>query len=134
MTEPPRSPLPGGDLERAVFSAVCDLGRATTPEVYARVGEPAGRAYTTVAKVLDRRHAMGLVARRRRARTFAYTARADRDDVERARALTLVKQLLGPEPRPAMAALVEAIEALNPALLDELRRHVEARRRSRRGP
>jgi BlaI family transcriptional regulator, penicillinase repressor len=44
-----------------------------------------------------------------------------------------VSRLLGPAPRAAMAALVDAVDAVNPQLLDELERAVAAHRRSKRG-
>jgi hypothetical protein len=44
-----------------------------------------------------------------------------------------VKKLLGSRPRATVAALVEAVDPVDPLLLDELERAVAARRRSRDG-
>jgi hypothetical protein len=64
---------------------------------------------------------------------FVYTARVPREHIERVRADDALRRLLGSAPVPAIAALVHAIEDLNPDLVDELSRQVAARRRSRRG-
>ena len=129
----PRRALPGGDLEYAVLTAIWEGGSASAPQVHTVVGEPRGLAYTTVAKVLDRLHEKGLLARRRVGKAFVYTARVPRDRIDRARAGVTLRRLLGPEPVPAIATLVDAIEAIDPELVDELSRQVAARRRSRRG-
>jgi predicted transcriptional regulator len=126
-------PVPGGSLEYAVLVALWDLGTATAKEIHARVGAPAGLVYTTVAKVLDRLHAKGLVSRARTGRAFVYRASVERERVERARAHDLIGRFLGPAPQPAMGTLVDAVESLDPELLEELARVIRNRRRSRRG-
>jgi BlaI family transcriptional regulator, penicillinase repressor len=126
-------PAPGGRLEYSVMVEVWELGEATAREVHARVGEPKGLAYTTIAKVLERLRVKGLLSRRRLRRAFRYRPKFSRDRVERARARMSLRTLLGSDPVPAMATLVEAVESLDPALLDELSRLVAARRRTRDG-
>ncbi|MGO9058658.1 MAG: BlaI/MecI/CopY family transcriptional regulator [Candidatus Binataceae bacterium] len=126
--------LPGGELEYAVLYSVCELHSASTRDVYAQVGEAPGLAYTTIAKVLDRLHAKGLVARRRRGKVFVYRPRFARQVVEFTRARASLSKLLGSAPHPAVATLVEAMESLDPSLLDELERAVSARRERRDGP
>ncbi len=129
----PRVTLPGGELEYAVLAALWELGGASPREIHDRVGRPARLVYTTTAKVLDRLHAKRLVTRARAGRTFVYRPAVARDVVERARAERSVGQILGGEPRPALAALVEAVESVDPELLEDLARMVAARRRARRG-
>ncbi len=125
--------LPGGALEYAVLFSVCELGAASARDVYLRVGVADGLAYTTIATVLDRLQAKGLLLRKRRGTAFVYRARFARRVIELTRARVSLEQLLGPVPRPAVATLVEAMELLDPGLLDELERAVSARRRSRDG-
>jgi predicted transcriptional regulator len=132
VTKPPL-PLPGGDLEYSVLVALWELGPATVRQIHDRVGEPNGLAYTTTAKVLDRLCAKALVERARDGKSFTYRARIKRKLVERARADSALKALIGDEPVPAIAALVDAMSSLDPDLLDELARAIDARRRSRRG-
>jgi predicted transcriptional regulator len=126
-------PVPGGDLEHAVLVALWEAERASAREIHDRVGAPHGLVYTTIAKVLDRLHAKGLVARERDGKAFFYRAKVERRVVERAHARESLARLLGPAPRPAMAMLVDAVADLDPALLADLERAVAARRRSRRG-
>lgn len=123
--------IPGGKLEYAVLAAVWDLGVATTREVYDRVGAPLGLVYTTTARVLDRLHAKGLVWREKSGKSFGYRACVARREIDHARMSRALSGFLAEGPRPALASLVDAIEAIDPELIDELARAVEARRRSR---
>ena len=125
--------LPGGELEYAVLAALWELGPALARTVHQRVGEPRDLVYTTTAKVLDRLHDKGLVSRKKSGKAFVYRANVVRSVIEQARATDVVTKMLGDAPRPAMAALVSAVEAVDPKLLDELERLVAARRRSGRG-
>jgi predicted transcriptional regulator len=126
--------LPGGELEYAVLYSVCDLRSASTRQVYAQVGAAPRLAYTTISKVLDRLYAKGLVTRRRQGKILIYRPRVARKVIEFARAKVSLGKLLGSSPRPAVATLIEAIESLDPELLDELERVVAARRERRDGP
>jgi BlaI family transcriptional regulator, penicillinase repressor len=123
--------IPGGKLEYAVLAAVWDLGAATAREVYDRVGAPLGLVTTTTARVLDRLQAKGLVTRDKVGKSFAYRARVARREIDHVRMSRALSGLLSQEPRPALASLVDAIEAIDPKLIDELASAVEARRRSR---
>lgn len=125
-------PLPGGDLERAILRAVWQLGTPTAREVHESLPE-SERVYTTTAKVLDRLTAKGLLRRAREGRMFRYHAAIKRESVERAGATESVTRLLADDPKPAMATLVDAVEAIDPGLLEELARAVAAKRRTRRG-
>jgi predicted transcriptional regulator len=123
---------PGGDLEYAVLAFIWERKQAAAPEIHAGVGEPAGLVYTTIAKVLDRLHEKGLVSRRRDGRSYVYRARVERADVDRARTRDAISRIVATGPVPAIANLVDAVEALDPKLLDQLARVVEERRRRRR--
>ena len=125
--------LPGGDLEYAVLAVLWHLEAASARQIHSRVGAPRKLVYTTIATVLDRLHAKGLVSRERSGKSFIYRARVSRDVTERARAQAAVERLLGSAPAPAIANLVEAVESIDPALLDEMARAVAARRKSRDG-
>ena len=125
--------LPGGDLEYAVLAKLWELGSASAREIHSRVGEPQGLVYTTTAKVLDRLHAKCLVSRERKGIAFIYRARIARAVVDAARARALLTRLLGPVPHAAAATLADAVESLDPKLLDELAEVIAARRRSRHG-
>ena len=125
--------LPADALEYVVLTKLWELGTASVREVHGRVDTPDGLVYTTIAKVIDRLRGKGLIQRERHGKAFLYRARIAREEVERARARDAVSRLLGPAPRAAVAALVDAVDAVDPKLLDELERAVAARRRSKRG-
>lgn len=125
--------LPGGDLEYAVLAVLWEMGVGSAREIHDRVGVPAGLVYTTTTKVLDRLRAKRLVSRRRRGKGLVFEARVPRDRVEEARARDMLGRFLGPAPRRAIAALVGAVESIDPQLLEEIAREVETRRRSARG-
>src|SRR5579859_6342280 len=125
------NPPPLGDQERAVLQTIWHLGPCTVREVFAIVG--GGLAYTTIATVLDRLHAKGYLAREREGKAFRYRPAPKRAATQRALTRDLVRKILGPDPVPAIATLVDAVEAIDPALVDELASAAAARRRSRRG-
>jgi predicted transcriptional regulator len=125
--------LPADELEYVVLTKLWELGTASVRDVHARLDYPETVVYTTIAKVIDRLRGKGLLQRERHGKAFLYRARIARDTVERARAQAAVGRLLGPAPRAAVAALVDAVDAVDPKLLDELERAVAARRRSKRG-
>ncbi len=126
--------LPGGDLEYAVLAKLWELGSASARDIYTQVGEPQGLVYTTTAKVLDRLHIKRLVSRERKGLAFLYRPRVARALVDNARARQLLTKLFGPAPHSAAATLVDAVESLDPKLLDELAEAIAARRRSKHGP
>jgi predicted transcriptional regulator len=116
-----------------VLTKLWELGSASVRDLHGTLERPGGLVYTTIAKVIDRLRGKGLIQRERHGKAFLYRAKVAREDVERARAQIAVSRLLGPAPRAAVAALVDAVDAVDPKLLDELERAVAARRRAKRG-
>jgi predicted transcriptional regulator len=125
--------LPADDLEYAVLAKVWELGTATVRDVHALLGEPDGLVYTTTAKVIDRLRDKGLIERERQGKAFVYQARVAQAAVDRARAQDTVSRLLGPRPHAAVAALVDAVGAVDPELIDALERAVAAHRKTTHG-
>ena len=123
--------VPGGSLQYAVLVALWEAGPLSARDVHERVGAPLNLVYTTTTKVLERLHAKGLVDRRRKHKLFLYRACVERPAVDSARISRTLGGLRAEEPRPALAALVDAIESIDPALLDALALAIESRRRSR---
>jgi predicted transcriptional regulator len=125
--------LPADELEYVVLAKLWELGTASVRDVYGQLDTPEPLVYTTIAKVIDRLRGKGLIQRNREGKAFVYRARIAPEEVERARAEDAVSRLLGPSPHSAVAALVDAVDAVDPKLLDELERAVAAHRRSKRG-
>ena len=125
--------LPSDDLEYDILAKLWELGVGSVRELHEQLGQREGLVYTTTAKVVDRLREKGLIERQPRGRAFIYSARVAREDVESARARKAVSRLFGAAPHAAVAALVDAVDAVDPKLLDELERIVIARRRSKDG-
>ena len=77
-------------------------------------------------------HAKRLVIRGLVGRSFVYRPAVTREVIDQQRTTTALSTLFGSEPRPAIATLVDAVESIDPELLDELARVIR-RRRSNRG-
>jgi len=125
--------LPSDELEYAVLAELWRLGTASVRELHECMGVPKGLVYTTTAKVVDRLREKDLIQRQRKGNAFLYRPRVAPEAVERARARNTVSRLLGSAPRAAIAALVEAVDSVDPELLDELEQAVAARRRAKHG-
>jgi len=127
--------LPGGSLELAVLGALWARNNepSTARAIYPEVGEPRELAYTTITKVLDRLVEKRMVRRRRARGLYAYRAVAKREPTERALARAMIEQIIADDPRPAVAALLGALEDVSPDLLGELEAQLAARRRHSNG-
>jgi predicted transcriptional regulator len=125
--------LPSDDLEYDILAKLWELGVGSVRELHEQLGERDGLVYTTTAKVVDRLREKGLIQRQPRGRAFIYRPRVAREEVESARARKAVSRLFGAAPHAAVAALVDAVDEVDPKLLDELERLVIARRRSKDG-
>lgn len=133
MEAEPQFRLPSDELEYAVLVELWHLGTASVRELHERLGVPEGLVYTTTAKVVDRLREKGLIKRHRKGKAFWYQPCVARETVERARTHNVVARLLSSAPRGAVAALVEAVDSVDPDLLDELEQAVAARRRAKHG-
>src|SRR6201986_3855603 len=125
--------LPSDDLEYDILAKLWEVGVGSVRELHEHLGERDGLVYTTTAKVVDRLREKGLIERQPRGRAFIYRPRVAREEVEGARARKAVSRLFGAAPPAAGAALVDAVHAVDPKLLDELERLVIARRRWKNG-
>ena len=125
--------LPSDALEYSVLAELWRVGTASVRELHERLGAPEGLVYTTTAKVVDRLRKKGLIRRQRKGKAFSYQPCIEREAVERARARNAVERLLGSAPRSAVAALVEAVDSVDPQLLNELERAVAALRKAKNG-
>ncbi len=119
-----------GTLERRVIEIVWDSDEVTVRDVHARLDGKV--AYTTVMTTLDRLFRKGLLARTKRARAFAYSAMATREELDAIVASGVVSGLLDggwSAPLPFLSNLVDAVGERDRALLDELERLVKSKQR-----
>lgn len=105
-------------------------GVSTVRDVCEQIESP--RAYTTVMTTLERLFKKGLLARQKSGRAFLYQPAVTRQDWERRRADGLIAALLkGPHGSRdlLLSTLLDAVGERDEALLDELERQIQLRRK-----
>ena len=127
--EPP--PVPAGPLERALLVALWESApeKRTARDLHALVGAERGIGYTTVTKVLDRMVTKRLVKRKKKGRSYVYEAAIKQVSVQRSIIATALRSVVGTDSRPAVAALIGAVEDVSSELLDELAAELQTLRR-----
>jgi len=119
-----------GPLEVRVMGILWQSGESSVREVIERLDRPL--AYTTVMTTLDRLFKKGFLDRRKAQRAFLYSPRFSQPNWERRVAGDLVAGFLaGPESSSELllSCLVDAVGQHDEALLDELEKKIQARRR-----
>src|SRR5436190_18868262 len=89
-------------------------------------------AYTTLMTTLDRLHKKGLLERHKDGRAFLYSPRLSPQEFERSIARDVIDTLLGrgrEGVEPVLACIVDAVGEHDRAVLDELDRLIEEKRR-----
>ena len=105
-------------------------GRVSASDLFRDFGERT--AYTTWMTTLDRLFKKELLAREKSGRAYLYSPRVTREEFERGVAEDVLGELIersseGAE--PLLACIVEALSERDRALLDELQRLVEEKKR-----
>jgi predicted transcriptional regulator len=121
-----------GPLEQELLSALWMRGSATVRELLDAGG--INLAYTTVMTTLDRLYKKQLLNRSAEGRAFRYSPRYTQEELEKAAVGETVRQLLGSGEAAALplSYLVEAVSEHDAALLDDLQRLLDEKRRERR--
>jgi len=117
-----------------VMDIVWERGESNVRDVSEKLAQPL--AYTTVMTTLDRLYKKGLLDRRKCDRAFLYSPRMSRQDWSRKRTGDFVAGFLA-EPRRSgellISCLVDAVEAQDHALLDELEKQIRNKRKELNG-
>jgi predicted transcriptional regulator len=118
-----------GPLEQKMLAALWRNGNVTVREYIER--EKSALAYTTVMTTLDRMYKKRLLNRTAEGRAFRYSPRYTQAELERQMAGETIRQLLSPSSSSTapLSYLVEAVSEYDAALLDDLQRLVEQKRR-----
>ena len=121
-----------GPLEQELLSALWMRGSATVREMLDAGG--INLAYTTVMTTLDRLYKKQLLNRSAEGRAFRYSPRYTQEELEKAAVGETVRQMLGSGEAAALplSYLVEAVSEHDAALLDDLQRLLDEKRRERR--
>lgn len=119
-----------GELEARIMDAIWQLGTATGHEICGVLGPDTH--YKTVLTVTNRLVGKGLLTREPGdGRAFRYRAVEDRDAFHSRIAGSVASELISDFGRSALARLVQAVDDVDPAYLDELERLVRERKETR---
>ena len=120
-----------GDLQLAIMRVLWARGEASAGDVHRTLLAERGLAPTTIATMLRKMEARGLVCHRAEGRQFVYRARVEEGDVHRTMVGELVDRLFGGDSKALVNHLVSEgdIDLLE---LEELRRRLEEA--ERKGP
>jgi predicted transcriptional regulator len=119
-----------GPLEIAVMEILWATGDSSVHDVIRRLERPL--AYTTVMTTLDRLYKKGLLDRRKEERAFVCAPRFTKAEWERKRAGDMLAAFFaGPKPSGDLliSCLVDLVGEQDGALLDELERRIQLKRR-----
>lgn len=119
-----------GKLEREVMDEAWLRGEVSVRDAHRAFDERI--AYTTLMTTLDRLYKKGLLNRRKEGRAFLYSPRVSPEQLEQGVAEDVIDDLLGrgaQSVEPVLACIVDAVSEHDRALLDELDRLVQEKRR-----
>lgn len=118
-----------GPLEQRLLHSIWERGNATVRELL-QDGD-LNIAYTTAMTTLDRLYKKQLLTRVAEGRAFRYAPRFSKEEMQKAAAGQMIRQLLdsGSTASMPLSYLVEAVTDHDVELLDELQQLVEQKRR-----
>ena len=119
-----------GDLQLGIMQILWARGEATVAEVHKDLAGGRELAYTTVATMLRKMEARGLVGHRSEARSFVYRARVAEDAVSRGMADHLLDRLFEGSLAEMVAHLLSTREVSREEL-SKLERLIAERKRPR---
>jgi BlaI family transcriptional regulator, penicillinase repressor len=118
------------DIQLLVMRALWDTGRATTAEVYERVGKPRSLAYTTVATLLTRLEKRRLVKSVKDQNERVFQPLVSESDATRSMVSSLVATLFKGDPSALVSHLVkdgdftkDDLETVRKLLAKESKKH-----------
>ena len=95
-----------GDLQHAIMSVLWESGEATASEVHDALREERGLAPTTIATMLRKMEAKGVVDHRTEGRQFVYRPTVSEDAVKRSMVGEIVDRLFQGDPAELVSHLV----------------------------
>jgi BlaI family transcriptional regulator, penicillinase repressor len=106
-----------GDLQLRIMKVLWERGEASVAEVHDALGADAGLAYTTVATMLRKMEARGLVTHASEGRRFVYQAAVAPDVVTRSMANDVLERLF----EGRLADMLDHLLSTREVSRDELR-------------
>jgi predicted transcriptional regulator len=114
-----------GELEAQIMEAVWSLGQGTVQDVCDQMGD--AFHYKTVMTVMNRLVDKRVLARRRLTRAYVYAASEPREQFLERVSRNVVEGLLQDFGSLAVAQFVDALDAVDPAMLVQLERLIQAK-------
>jgi BlaI family transcriptional regulator, penicillinase repressor len=118
-----------GDQQLRILRVLWDRAEATVADVHHALGSRPRLAYTTVATMLRKMEARGLVAHRTEGRTFVYRAAVAEERISRRMTGHLLDRLFEGSLVSMLSHLLTARE-VSPEELEELERLIAERKRA----
>ncbi|MEM7343558.1 MAG: BlaI/MecI/CopY family transcriptional regulator [Chloroflexota bacterium] len=116
-----------GELEARLMEAIWALEKPSVKAVIDYLGDDLN--YKTVMTVLNRLADKGVLQRKKSGRLFIYTPTVSRETLLSQVFDQMVRGMFGEEFRQiALAQMIETAESLDPQLLDDITRLIEARK------
>ena len=112
-----------GALQSAIMRVLWDRGEAGSSEVYKALLDERGLAPTTIATMLRKMEAKGVVKHRAVGRQFLYRAVVSESEVRESMVNDLVERLFGGDPAALVSHLISD-ERIDEHELDQLREHL----------
>lgn len=116
------NPLRLGDLQLAILRVLWSAEEATVVEVHGKVGPERGSTQSTIATMLSKMEARGLVEHRKEGRQFVYRAAVAEDYARRSMLQDVTARMFGGDVRELLTHLVreEEIGEGDLALIEEM--------------
>lgn len=127
MRQPPLHRL--GDLQLQIMQVLWSRGQGSVAEIHAALPNGTALAYTTIATMLRKMEARGLVRHRAEGRTFVYTAAVGEDQVSRGMAEHVLDRLFGGSVEALVSNLLTTRE-VSRAELTRLEKLIAQRRKA----
>lgn len=119
-----------GDLQHAIMRVLWERGRATAAEVHAALLRERGLAPTTIATMLRKMEAKGVVGHRAAGRQFVYEPTVSEAEVRRSMVGQILDRLFEGDPAALVSHLVSEHE-IDRGELEKLRAALDRREAER---
>ena len=120
-----------GDLQIAIMRVLWERGEATASDVHAALLEERGLAPTTIATMLKKMEAKGIVTHRADGRQFVFRATVAEDEVRRSMVGALVERVFEGDRAALVSHLLEESD-VDEAEIARLRRLIDDAEREER--
>jgi predicted transcriptional regulator len=116
-----------GHREACIMEALWDHEDVSVREIHSALSKDEELAYTTVMTITDRLWKKGLLARRKRGKTYLYTPKSNKESFVTGAVRRVFDSFVPDLNRSALSHFVDTLAAQQPELLEELERLLRER-------